>query len=584
RRDAALGCIVAIVMLAVAAVFGGDVTMLVPLVIALGGIAVTASLLHRGALIDEADVVATLDSRSIVRASVMPVGLATILALVAFLALPGGQALSTHTRFAHGGASTLNGSQSAGSRATESPASGLVDLRVRGTLPDTPVFSTDADAPTYWQGATFDRFDGTRWLALGPLVRWRSTTQVTGGYVVQQPSAANSASTSPQPADRTDTVQVLSHGPLGVVLSPGSATAYAGPGLVTGDYDGTAHVISNGPMGVPGRAVYSVTSTRPAQQSPDILRAAQGSDGQVGEDLAVPAGMPSRVQTLANSLVVGAASRFDAVAAVESYLRSHEKYNLSSPVPAEGADVVDDFLFVSHQGFCEQFATATVMMLRSVGIPARLLTGYAGSDKNVKDGRRVFVASDAHAWVQVWYPGIGWIDTDPTAGATLVNSHPSLRAQIATALKKLWKQMPGGRLGALLAVVLLCVLGWVVSTLGRRWLVRRRRRAAVDRGRRGDGPVLAAYLRLDAVLATVDRARAPAETLGEFARRLGGMTATAADVAAAVACLERESYGVDPPTDAQAAAAADVFDRLRFAARTEAVALARVPAGSNVRS
>jgi hypothetical protein len=144
-------------------------------------------------------------------------------------------------------------------------------------------------------------------------------------------------------------------------------------------------------------------------------------------------------------------------------------------------------------------------------------------------------------------------------------------------VKRAWHRLPAGRLGALAIIAVLVAGGALLTAGGRRWGRRRRRRAGVDRGRRGDGPVLAGYLRLDAALMSSHRARDPAETLGELARRLGGLVATSSEVAAAMSCLERESYGVDLPSAAETASAVEVFDRLRSASSSQPVALARQP-------
>ena len=105
---------------------------------------------------------------------------------------------------------------------------------------------------------------------------------------------------------------------------------------------------------------------------------------------------------------------------------------------------------------------------------------------------------------------------------------------------------------------------------------RRRRFAGLDRGLAGDGPVLAAYLQLDRALRGVERARGPSESFGEFARRLGGMVASPSEVAAAIACLERESYGRRRPSTAESDRAIEVFDRLRLAAGSQPIAVLAV--------
>jgi transglutaminase-like putative cysteine protease len=567
RREAALGCAIVVVMLSVGAAFAGDVTLLVPVMIALPAVAVTASLLHRGALIDGADVTSAGGVGSIVRACVTPVVLATVLGLAVFLVLPDTGHLRTRARFT-GGASTSDpgaspGGGASGGRAGSDPGAGAVDLGLRGSLSNAPVFEAPADSPAYWQGAIFSEFDGRAWTAHGPFTEW---TLGAGAMQVAPPDPTAQASD----LVGTYTVRVLTQTPLDVVLSPGRPTGYLGVGRVIDDTDGTPHITYN--SAALDATTYTVSAMAPHDAANPI--ASHGADVTDPQWLEVPGDLPSGVRALAASLVVNAPNRLNAVDAVEEYLRTTEKYNLNSPVPKPGEDAVDDFLFVSHQGFCEQFATAAVIMLRTQGIPARLVTGYVGGESTTDPGERVFRGSDAHAWVQVFYPGVGWVNSDPTAGAVLQATTPSLRQRIGTSLTRLWHHVPGGRWGALGALALAVVIGTGLSTVGRRWLRRRRRYAGLDRGRNGDGPILAAYLRLDIALHGVERARAPSESLGELAGRLGGFVATPGEVAAAISYLERETYGVDPPSAAESAAAIAVFERLRLAAGSQLVAVA----------
>jgi protein-glutamine gamma-glutamyltransferase len=566
RREAALGCAIVVVLLSVGAAFAGDVTLLLPVMVALPAVAVTAALLHRGSLIDAADVTSTGGAGAIVRACMTPVVLATVLGVVVFLVLPDTGHLHTRARFA--GAASTSGSDpapaagSSSGRAGSDPGSGAVDLGLRGSLSSQPVFEAPGGSPAYWQGAIFSTFDGRSWTAHGPFTEWMSGP---GGTQLAP------ADPTAQAGDvvRTYTVKSLTTTPLDVVLSPGRPTSYVGSGHVIDDSDGTPHIVHASTTAV--ATTYTVSSTLPKDPASVSSKGADLTDPQW---LELPGDLPSRVNALAASLVAGSTSRLTAVSSVEDYLRSNEKYNLNSPVPKAGEDAVDDFLFVSHVGFCEQFATAAVIMLRSQGIPARFVTGYVDGDTNIDPGLRVFRDSDAHAWVQVFYPGVGWVNSDPTAGSVLQTNTPSLRQRVGSAMKRLWHGFPGGRFGAVIALALAVVLGTALSAIGRTWLRRRRRYAGVDRGRSGDGPILAAYLRLDIALHGVERARAPSESLGEFARRLGGLVATPGEVAAAISCLERETYGVDPPSAAEADAAIAVFERLRVGAGSQLVAVA----------
>jgi len=579
RREAALGCAIVVVMLSVGAAFAGDVTLLFPVLVALPAIAVTASLLYRGSLIEDADVASTGGIGAILRACVVPVALATVVGVMVFLVMPDTSHLSARGRFtsssgtAPGSRSGAQGTAS-GARSTSNPGASSLDLRLRGPLGTTAVFEVPAASPSYWQAAIFSDFDGTRWTAAGPLIPWASSAN-------QAQTAPADAAQSGAEVNHTYSVRVLAATPLDVVIGPGRPVGYMGPGTVAVDHDGTAF-LDGGPVGKTAADTYQVVSAVPRDETTAALTAAStapptgaAADGQW---LALPADLPNRVVALAASVTSAADGRLSAVNAVEDFLRTHEKYTLTSPQPARGEDAVDDFLFVSHVGFCEQFATAAVVMLRSQGIAARLVTGYVGGSLTTDAGERVFTGADAHAWVQVFYPGVGWVSSDPTAGSVVRANTPSTRQRIDSWLKKVWHGVPAGRWGALAAIGLAFVAGLGLCAIGRRWLRRRQRRAGIDRGLAGDGPILAAYLRLDAVLHGVGRAREPTESLEEFARRLGGVVASPADVAAAVALLERETYGINPPAADEAATAVAVFDRLRLAAGSQPVAVL-APAG-----
>ncbi len=568
RREAALGCAIVVVMLSVGAAFVGDVALLLPMLVALPAVAVTTALLHRASLIDGAGAVSTGGLGAIVRACVSPVAFAAAIGVLIFLVLPNSGHLKARSRFASavsaGDVTSTRVDTSPGGRASSNPGGGAVDLSLRGALSTAAVFEVDAQTPRYWQGETFSHFDGRAWEAALPLTPW------------QQSPIAQAA-----PPDMTDpirsaggalqqySVTVLTPAPFDAVVAPGRPASYAGAGVVFSDADGTAH-IKNGPV---AGDVYQVSS-QPSPNAPDdVLRTSSGPDPAGTQWTELPHDLPARDVDLASTIAGGGRDRVDAVTAIENYVRTHETYNLNSPLPAQGVDAVDDFLFVSHQGFCEQFATATVVLLRSLGIPARFVTGYVGGDTTTTPGKRVFRGSDAHAWVQVYYPGVGWVDSDPTAGSVLHNALPSLRQRLSNTLKRWWQAVPHGRLGALVIVIVLLGIGLAIAAAGRRVARHRRRFADVDRGLAGDGPVLAAYLQLDRALRGVERARGPSESFGEFARRLGGVVASPAEVAAAIACLERESYGLRRPSSSESRRAVEVFDRLRLAAGSQPIAV-----------
>lgn len=83
--------------------------------------------------------------------------------------------------------------------------------------------------------------------------------------------------------------------------------------------------------------------------------------------------------------------------------------------PLLGSDPIDDFLFRSRRGFCEHYATAFVFLMRAAGVPARVVTGYQGGERNPLDNYLVVRQSDAHAWAEIWLANRGWVRIDPTS-------------------------------------------------------------------------------------------------------------------------------------------------------------------------
>jgi hypothetical protein len=114
----------------------------------------------------------------------------------------------------------------------------------------------------------------------------------------------------------------------------------------------------------------------------------------------------------------GAVTPFAQASAIEAYLRSDQfKYMLQPPSPPPGTDPIDYFLNVSHKGYCEYFATAMGDMLRSLGIPTRLVNGYGPGQFDNSVNAFVVRGEDAHTWVESYFPGFGWIPFEPTRDA-----------------------------------------------------------------------------------------------------------------------------------------------------------------------
>jgi transglutaminase-like putative cysteine protease len=129
--------------------------------------------------------------------------------------------------------------------------------------------------------------------------------------------------------------------------------------------------------------------------------------------LQLPDSMPERIAALAQEITVGSETPFEKAQAIETYLRDIP-YNEQILGPAEGEDGVDYFLFRAREGYCDYYASSMVVMLRSVGVPARYVRGYSQGQK--VDGIYHVLELDGHAWPEVYFPDYGWIEFEPTAG------------------------------------------------------------------------------------------------------------------------------------------------------------------------
>jgi transglutaminase-like putative cysteine protease len=120
-----------------------------------------------------------------------------------------------------------------------------------------------------------------------------------------------------------------------------------------------------------------------------------------------------RVQRLADEVTARAANPYDKAASIESFLRTGYAYTLDVNMPPN-VDPLPYFLLQKRAGHCEYFASAMAVMLRAEGIPSRFVTGFLPGEYNDVGGDYIIRASDAHAWVEVFFPRYGWITFDPT--------------------------------------------------------------------------------------------------------------------------------------------------------------------------
>lgn len=254
---------------------------------------------------------------------------------------------------------------------------------------------------------------------------------------------------------------------------------------------------------------------------------------------ALPDNLPQRVRDLAAQVTRDAATPFDAAVALEYYLRTEFPYTLEAPKTPANRDFVDFFLFEGKKGYCTYYSSALAVMLRSIGVPARWVTGFAIAPPlldevlQVQDTVRNFTVrdADAHAWVEVYFPSTGWVTFDPTPryatpyrAATLPGaSVEPLPAETTPALPPAPAPTPTladrlGRLGWGVRLALGLAALAALALAGAAW--RLRQLAALPLG---DGPlaVQAVWPKLELLMTQMGTERRPAETVREYAGRLG---------------------------------------------------------------
>ena len=155
-----------------------------------------------------------------------------------------------------------------------------------------------------------------------------------------------------------------------------------------------------------------------AESYPHFRHGPRSIAGVLPEYLELPAGFNPRTLELAAQLrndpaLAGRGAEVLVRAALERLRTGNYRYTLDPGV--YGRDSADEFWFDRREGFCEHIASAFVVLMRGMGIPARLVTGYQGGELNKVDGFWIVRQSDAHAWTEVWLEGRGWVRVDPTS-------------------------------------------------------------------------------------------------------------------------------------------------------------------------
>ena len=337
---------------------------------------------------------------------------------------------------------------------------GPLDTAIRGSLGDQVVFRVRADRPTFWVAETFDRWDGQSWAA-SPAPPGTPTWRL----LVSGPPFDIPPSTGEELAGSEDyqTFYLAQAGPNLVFHADNAVEVWFPSRRLFVGTDGTIRAGTSMGPGSIYTVLSSVNTATPAELSrgvvPGAFPGAQLSSAELARYLQLPHPYPA-VGALTRRITATAPTTYAKVTALEAWIGAHTRYTTDIPALAPGQDTVDEFLFGNRKGYCEQIATSLAVMLRTIGVPARVATGYVPGPYNPITDLYEVEAKDAHAWVQVWFPGYGWQSFDPTA--YVPDANPTPEAAVAHDLAGAVRRVPlvpvAAVLGALALV--LALVAW----------------------------------------------------------------------------------------------------------------------------
>ncbi|ARS91672.1 transglutaminase [Natrarchaeobaculum aegyptiacum] len=262
-------------------------------------------------------------------------------------------------------------------------------------------FTVESEQPTYWRTGVYDRYTGSEWLRSGQESPLEDTLRPPPGeydLVEQQVRAETELGVTPVAAEPIDLrgsavedATVTSHGQV----HPGSA-------LAEGE-------------------TYTVQSAVVDPDPGELRRAGTDYPDEV-EDyyLQRPETTSSAFDERTAEIAAEAETPFETAVAIEHYLRNSKEYSLEVDRPT--GDVAETFLLEMDAGYCVYYATTMVQMLRAEDVPARYATGYTAGEQVDEDTYEVR-GLDAHAWVEVYFPGHGWVPFEPTPPADREVTH-----------------------------------------------------------------------------------------------------------------------------------------------------------------
>jgi transglutaminase-like putative cysteine protease len=288
------------------------------------------------------------------------------------------------------------------------------------SLTDAPVMDVQTSINRYYQATVLDTYISQGW-------ELRNTVGVNLASAYDFPAPSYSARRAiTQTVTMRQMTNVLMGAPMPVAVTIPADARVIPQGLtpeeaLTAESIGASEralIISHAII-QPGQSYTVTSSVSFATESQLRSDSTVYAPDIVARYLQLPDTVPQRVFDLAEEIAAGYDNPYDIAKAVEAYVRGYE-YNDQIPGPAPDQDAADYFLFEEKQGYCDYYATSMAVMLRHLGIPARLAQGYATGEFDPLSGNYRLLEKDAHTWVEAFFPTYGWIQFEPTASEPVI--------------------------------------------------------------------------------------------------------------------------------------------------------------------
>lgn len=284
-------------------------------------------------------------------------------------------------------------------------------------LGDDIVMWVETEGGRYWRGVVYDRYDGRGWWntdQLSAIIPADDHLPRAGEYELREPAVQNI---------------VPNWSGVGQVFGLGQPVSVDLPVEIQYSFTDVGAGDPRDPFSAPAAASviksriplnrdrpYTVVSSTSMADVESLREAGEEYPSWVTTRyLQLPSSLPERIGEVAQWITEPHDNVYDRAVALQEFLRRTIEYNEDIPSPPGDRDAVDYLLFDGQEGYCNYYASAMVVMARTVGIPSRLAVGYVNGELDHETGLYAVRERDTHAWVEVYFPRYGWVEFEPTA-------------------------------------------------------------------------------------------------------------------------------------------------------------------------